>query len=271
MCLWDAETQRELALDASDVGQAVRGFVPKHSRYYFEEKIAYTRPMLAAGDPSRWDDVAVAHEKLDDHGEALRVIDAKDVRFPGLYTTHANRGTFLARSGRLADGIVELERALVIDPHAHFGRESVQVGLYRYLRRAVDDRELVLREDFLGRSLGALDEPGSARPTDDLAQAILGMMIFGGGDRSSHLWLGLGLTLARESAGLVAATRAVRRAEVLGHPAARDVGIRLSPHYESDAFDDDETFAAGQAEVAQLASEEDERLRAGERAALFGY
>ena len=121
MCLWDAESLRELELDASDVGQAVRGFVPKHSRYYFEQKIAYTRPMLAGGDPARWDDVAVAHEKLDDHGEALRV------------------------------------------------------------------------------------------------------------------------------------------------------GIRLSADYGSDAFDDDETFAAGQAEVAQLAAEEDERLRAGERAALFGY
>src|SRR5262249_38321579 len=94
MCLWDAETLRELELQASDVGRAGRGFVPKHSPFYFEEKLAYTLPMLDRGaGPERWDDAAVAHEKLGRHDDALRVIDDKDARFPGLYTTYANRGT----------------------------------------------------------------------------------------------------------------------------------------------------------------------------------
>jgi hypothetical protein len=270
MCLWDAETLRELELGVSDVGRAVRGFVPKHSRYYFEQKIAYTLPMLADGVPARWDDVAVAHEKLDAHDDALRVIDAKDARFPGLYTTHANRGTFLARGGRLADGIVELERALAIDPHAHFGREAVQLGLYRYLKRLAVDPALVGRADFLGHALDADREDG---PTvaPDTANAIIGMMIFGGGDRSPHLWLGLGATLARQPGGRALATRAIRRAEVLGHPTARELGLRLSSDYAADNAYDDEEFADGQAEVLRAATEEDERIRAGERAAMFGY
>lgn len=266
MCLWDAESLREMELTSSDVGRAVSGFVPKHSAYFYQEKIAYTLPMLRDGSPERWDDVAVAHEKIDEHADALRVIEEKDRRFPGLYTTHANRGTFLARNSRWDEGIADLERALEIDPHAHFGRERVQIGLYRYLQRASFDGGLLAREDFLGTSLH--DPPRGGAIEEDTARAILGMMIFGAGERSTHLWLGLGLILARESAGTSLAMKALRRAEVLGHPHARDVAQRLG---KIDAAGDDEDFAEGQAEVAALAAEEDARIRDGERAALFGY
>jgi hypothetical protein len=271
MCLWDAETIREMQLGMSEVGRAVSGYIPKHSPFYFDAKIEYTLPMLAdGGTPERWDDVAVAHEKRDRHDDALRAIDDKDRRFPGLYTTHANRGTFLARSGRLDDGIAELERALAIDPHAHFGREGVQLQLYRYLRRAASDRELIAREDFLGTSLVDLS-PGDTI-ADDTTRAIVGMMVFGAGDRSIHLWLALGVVLANEFPHAAFGLEAIRRAEVLGHPHARDVGLRLDREaYEMHAAQADADFADGQVEVAALQAEEDARIRAGERAAVFGY
>jgi hypothetical protein len=98
------------------------------------------------------------------------------------------------------------------------------------------------------------------------------MMVFGAGDRSPHLWLALGLALAKERAGEVLALEALRRAEVLGHLHARDVGVRLDREaYEMHAVEADADFAEGQAEVATMQAEEDARIRAGERAEVFGY
>jgi hypothetical protein len=148
----------------------------------------------------------------------------------------------------------------------------VQLGLYQYLQRAAGDPELIKREDFLGTSLQ--NPPRGGKIEEDTARAILGMMIFGAGQRSSHLWLGLGLILARESAGTTLAMKAFRRSEVLGHPHAREVALTLQHNGRFSGYDpesDDSDFAEGQAEVAELVAQEDARIRAGEHAALFGY
>ena len=51
----------------------------------------------------------------------------------GAYETAANRGTILVHAGRLEEGLKEIDRALAINPDAHFGRERIQKLLVEYL------------------------------------------------------------------------------------------------------------------------------------------
>jgi hypothetical protein len=60
-------------------------------------------------------------------------MELKEKRYPGLYTTAANTGTFHIHAGDLELGLEHLERALLINPNAHFGREVYQTLLAKYL------------------------------------------------------------------------------------------------------------------------------------------
>jgi hypothetical protein len=97
-CLWDVDTLREESLGDRDVAAVVAGDLGKHSLGFYQAKVTYTRALIARGDAKaeRYDDLAVALAKTGALDEALVVLADKDRRFPGLYTTHANRGTLLA-------------------------------------------------------------------------------------------------------------------------------------------------------------------------------
>ncbi|MCH1493673.1 MAG: hypothetical protein L7U72_00475, partial [Rubripirellula sp.] len=77
--------------------------------------------------------LAVAHEKIGETRKAIDLMREKDGLFPGLYETHANLGTFLIHSGDFQQGLAEIEKALEINPDAHFGREKYQRLLVLYL------------------------------------------------------------------------------------------------------------------------------------------
>ena len=53
--------------------------------------------------------------------------------YPGRYETAANLGTFYFHAGKLAEGLPHIDRALAINPDAHFGRERVQKRLVEYV------------------------------------------------------------------------------------------------------------------------------------------
>ena len=154
-CLWDSDTFAEEALTQKDVGEIVRGRLGKHSPYFYEEKVAYTRPLLDAGDAGveRYDDLAVAYEKLGKLDEALVVMDAKEKRFPHQYTTLANRGTFYAHQGDYPRALELLEAAIVMNPNAHFGREKYQVKALEFMQALAKDPKLAEHRDLLGVNL----------------------------------------------------------------------------------------------------------------------
>ncbi|MCC9658188.1 hypothetical protein [Rhodopirellula halodulae] len=135
-CLWDRDTLAMERRFYPHAHEMIAGFFPKHSDAYYEWRID---DRLAVPEesrsPSDYDDLAVAYDKLGQHDEAVAVMEKKLERFPkeGRYQSEANLGTFLIHAGRYAEGLVHIQRAIEINPEAHFGREIYQQLLVEYL------------------------------------------------------------------------------------------------------------------------------------------
>ncbi|MEZ4398941.1 MAG: hypothetical protein R3B06_02925 [Kofleriaceae bacterium] len=309
-CLWDTDTLAEESLGDRDVAAVVTGDLGKHSLIFYRAKVVYTRALIARGGApaERYDDLAVALAKTGQLDDALAVLADKEARFPGAYTTHANRGTVLARKGDLAGALVELRRAVAINPRAHFGREHVQIQLLEWLGRLGRDPTLVERETFLGQPIVAgsdalevirtrrvrgrtVAERARAAELDTTIVALVGLLRFGDGEGNPHLWFALGWNLALRGDNQLA-VNAFRQAERLGHPqAAAQGGIRASiiraynagaPTLEPDGPGTvgawakatpslDAAWAKGQAKLARRQAGEDRRVARGRPRAVFGY
>jgi tetratricopeptide (TPR) repeat protein len=234
-CLWDYDTLKEEALRDADVGKIVKGQLEKHSPAFYEAKVTYTRALVDKGDAKkeRYDDLAVALAKTGKVDDALAVLEDKEAKFPGEYTTLANRGTFLAMKGDAKGALAALKKAVEINPDAHFGRERVQIALLEYMQR-LSDPDLPKNENFLGLSMvhadvlieGSFRDGNPKKRDKDLDQSIkglVGLIRFGDAQENKHVWFALGWALAAQGDGQLAA-RAFRRAENLGHPRAGDDG-----------------------------------------------
>jgi tetratricopeptide (TPR) repeat protein len=67
------------------------------------------------------------------HGKAIETAQETERLRPGRYETAANLGTFYFHAGKLEEGIPHIDRALKINPDAHFGREKYQKLLVQYV------------------------------------------------------------------------------------------------------------------------------------------
>ncbi|WPB74819.1 tetratricopeptide repeat protein [Archangium violaceum] len=293
-CLWDSDTLKEESIGLDEVAAVVRGRILKHSATFYERKVAYTLPLLEREDvkPERYDDLAVAYEKLGRTQEAIATMEAKEKRFPGLYTTVANLGTFHAHAGDYPRALEELRRALVLNPDAHFGREKYQVKAIEYLQRLAATPELIQKEEFLGlplepdRYLFVMNPKKTVLRKEqpelpkDVLQGLVGIIRFGSGDKSPHLWFSLGISLAW-SGHKNLAIRAMRRAELLGHPLAREHAGELirtikayskkTPQWAEIAAELDAEWAKGQDQVQEKQRQEDALLAKGKDKQVFGY
>ena len=86
-------------------------------------------------DPSNLqlhDDLAVAYQKTGKTDKAIEVMLAKETIKPGVYETYSNLGTFYILKGEFAKGLPYIDKALAINPDAHFGREKYQKWLVEY-------------------------------------------------------------------------------------------------------------------------------------------
>jgi tetratricopeptide (TPR) repeat protein len=292
-CLWDSDTFKEEALRKKDLGDIVTGRVRQHSRRFYEEKVTYTKRLIASGGAraERYDDLAVAHDRLGQFDEAIAVMDEKEKRFPGQYTTLANKGTFLAHKQDFGAALELLRAAIAKNPKAHFGRERYQVMAIEYQQSLAQTPELAGQKDLLGNdisSVGTLlfgdegdfekgaktkfDETGLSR---DVFVALAGIIQFGSGLENPHIWMALATVLAFDGDRSLA-IRAAARAHHLGHARAKAHARGLSQAIREFAggFDLktlDEEFAKGQAEMAKAQADEDRKLAMGKHREVFGY
>lgn len=199
-CLWDYDTLLMERRKFPGVVELISGKFLRHSPEFYEWRIR-DRTEKLKGDPSRldwYDDLAVAYSKTGDHKKAIEIIQQKDKLKPGLYETEANWGTFLLFDGQWEEALRHVNRALEINPDAHFGREKYQALLIEYVIPRLKDGkpQLPLKSVVLSITERRYDGKevttdhgesfheflvqrfGNEFKRDEAVQAVLGMMHF---------------------------------------------------------------------------------------------
>ena len=270
-CLWNIDTTAFEQVGGTDLDNVLFGRFPHHGDELWEWRVRDRRRRLeeTPGDLELVDDLAVALEKTGRVGEAIELIRPVVEDHPERYTALANLGTFLIHAGDLEAGAAMIERALEVNPEAHFGRERYQLLLVRYVlaQRAAGVEGLPLRSedrdfaDFLDANLPVARPRKSGRPRSANSERRLaieglkGMLQFGNFD-SPVLHEAIGDLLSADSQPLYAAIAYRQAARFAEDPAAADEYRRLSDqhvaalpedargHFDSD-FTDHLNAAAG--------------------------
>ncbi|QDU74133.1 hypothetical protein Pan97_11380 [Bremerella volcania] len=189
-CLWDSDTLEQERYRFPEAHQLIVGDFVRHSEAYYRWRIEdrLAKP-IDARMPMDYDDVAVAYDKLGQQDKAIETIHEKIRRFSSqsVYESEANLGTFLIHAGRLEEGLVHIDKAIEINPDAHFGREIYQKLLVEYvlLRRADGDEGLPLATSDGENFVTFLRDRLAWKPESEMAEkkkaltGVLGMMRFG--------------------------------------------------------------------------------------------
>lgn len=199
-CIWDYDTLEQETSRFPSALELITGRFPRHSDEFYEWRIADRTQSLDAGVISAeyLDDLAVAHSKLGNDARAIELMEMKEEKFPGLYTTAANLGTFYIHDGRPEQGLEHIQRAVAINPDAHFGREVYQALLASYVIEVRGDSGVLQLPLFpgevgmLGRGEGGfwnylkrvrqIESGSEVREIGLAVTGVLGMLRFGNHD-----------------------------------------------------------------------------------------
>ncbi len=197
-CLWDFDTLAVERQRFPSVLELITGKFLRHSDRFYQWRVRdRQRRLREQPSPAIYDDLAVAYEKLGETEKAIAITLQKAERFPGLYETEANLGTFYIHSGQLERGVQSIERAIAMNPDAHFGREVYQKHLVNYVlskqtngttQLPLDDSKRLAMAPlgFAGYLLDMQNatDSGEARDAElkKAMQGVLGMMRFGNHD-----------------------------------------------------------------------------------------
>lgn len=233
-CIWDSDTLLQERSRFPTALKLMTGKFIRHTPDFYQWRIRDRTAKLAANpdDLGLIDDIAAAHDKLGDHAAAIAAMEAILPRDPRRYETLANLGTFYLHAGDFTKGIEFIDRALEVNPDAHFGRERYQRWLAEYvLTIRGEDGPIPLPlsaraeggfATFVTRKRGLRRiSPADVEPA---VRGVLGMMRFGKHD-SPILLEALGDLLSapvgKTDAKLLAARAYLLAADAAADPAAR--------------------------------------------------
>jgi len=143
-CLWDYDTLKQERSRFPSTLELITGKFLRHSPEFYQWRIRDREAKLAAGssDPAVYDDLAVAYQMTGDSVKAIATMEAVEKLHPSRYKTYSNLGTFYILDGQFEAGLPHIDKALAIDPDAHFGREKYQKWLVEYAMTRVKDGKL---------------------------------------------------------------------------------------------------------------------------------
>src|SRR5262245_2386828 len=149
-CLWDYDTLQMERLRFPGVLEIITGKFVRHSRAYYEWRVADRQAKLAAmpNDPALIDDLSVAYAKLGRPEDGIALLEKSLAIQPDRYETHSNLGTLHFFAGHLDTSKEYIRRALAINPNAHFGREKYQLLLTEYVEQSQRSELGVLSSEY---------------------------------------------------------------------------------------------------------------------------
>ncbi len=185
-CLWDRDTYAMEKQKFPDAFELMTGNFDRHSNSYYLWRIAKIQPQIDKGskNPLLFDDLAVAYSKLGDDKKAIALMKQKEKFAPNLYETFANLGTFYIHDGQFEEGLKYINKAIKINPEAHFGREIYQKYLVEFIlsnkKKEAESNNFYafLLEKYKTKNNSTKD----FLPEDEIKKAvkgILGMIRFG--------------------------------------------------------------------------------------------
>lgn len=185
-CLWDYDTLAMERTRFPEIHELIAGKFLRHSEAFYRWRVEDRKAKLAEkpGDLRLTDDLAVALDKLGKSDEAAALMRESLAKDADRYETHANLGTFLIHGGKLEAGLEHLERAVEINPDAHFGRERYQILLVRYVLDRKGEGELTLPLRRAGKGFAEFlakqkDERLEAEDIQAAIKGVSGMLRFG--------------------------------------------------------------------------------------------
>ena len=230
-CGWDWETYHAEAKSLPCVYDALLGYWPKHTAEYHQARID------AADRALRWvpgwtqglDAKGISLMKLGRMEEAEAVMTTRLEIDDSAYPAHANLGTLHTITGDYDTALTHIDRAMAIEPEAHFGREKYHRSLVVFLQRVKADPAVATTDNFLGISMTKSQRIRGSKGTftglgldDDAFDALVSMLTVYGADEVAEVYLALGELLAARGHRRLAYT-AYRRARALGHPRNKEL------------------------------------------------
>ncbi len=143
-CFWDKDTLEMEKQKFPEVADLISGNFLRHSSAFHNWRIKdrEKKIKLYPDSISLYDDLAVSYSKIDNNKKAIEVILKKDKIKSGLYETYANLGTFYLHDEKYKEGIVYIDKAISINPNAHFGREIYQKYAAEYILSKLHNNKL---------------------------------------------------------------------------------------------------------------------------------
>ena len=162
-CMWDHDTLLQERSRFPSALELITGKFLRHSPEFYEWRITDRLARLQSDpeNPRLYDDLGVAYDKTGQHDKAIAMMLELEKKQPGRYETYANLGTFYLHAGQFEKGLPMIDKALAINPDAHFGRERYQKWLAEYVQARRKDGKVVLPLSSLPQSAEGERQPAN--------------------------------------------------------------------------------------------------------------
>ncbi len=128
------------------IHELITGKFYRHSQELYYWRVKNRADLLKKYPDSLnyYDDLAMAYDKIGNPKKAIEVMKKKELKKAGLYETYANLGLFYMHNNDMKNGVLYVQKALKVNPNAHFGREKYQLHLGKYIISRMKNDSLIL-------------------------------------------------------------------------------------------------------------------------------